>query len=208
MKLKKYLILTLLFPQIALAVEEELPHGIRSDVEIGFRYTNEILWAVGLLALGLLAWFLYQKWKKKDTSEPIIPEEEVHVRLRRELIDLAKMELAGAAEIKEFYFKLSEASRKSLELLGLGAVEQTFEEFKPLLAESHEFPTFMRDEILTVLERAEMVKFAKYVPNTTVCEDDLALCFRQLDRYDEVLKKAEEDVKEEVSLIEKNIKTG
>ncbi|MBF0273996.1 MAG: hypothetical protein HQK84_02060 [Nitrospinae bacterium] len=170
--------------------DDVLPHDIRADVEIGFRFWTELMVGIILLLLILLGYFLYKKKKAKEGGnlQPTVPSRPIEELLKEELNNLAQAQLDSDEKIKGFYFNLSEVSRKILELEGVGTVEQTFDEFKPHLSKTSVYPENINKQILFFLERSELIKFAKSKPEPSHIHDDLNLCFHQLELFEEKIK--------------------
>lgn len=122
-------------------------------------------WALGtlLLAVAAVAGLWWWKRRKERLAVPrVVPPHEVALTALDAL--LAEGLLAGGA-VELFYLRLSDIVRHYIEdQFSLRAPEQTTEEF---LAEMSRGPHIRRDHqtlLRDFLHRADMVKFAKFVP--------------------------------------------
>ena len=122
-------------------------------------------WAVGTLLLAVAAgaaWWWWKRRKEKLSAPRVVPPHEIALTALDAL--LSEGLLAGGA-VELFYLRLSDIVRHYIEdQFSLRAPEQTTEEF---LAEMSRGPHIRRDHqtlLRDFLFRADMVKFAKFVP--------------------------------------------
>lgn len=122
-------------------------------------------WAVGTLLLAVAAgaaWWWWKRRKEKLSVPRVVPPHEIALTALDAL--LSEGLLAGGA-VELFYLRLSDIVRHYIEdQFSLRAPEQTTEEF---LAEMSRGPHIRRDHqtlLRDFLYRADMVKFAKFVP--------------------------------------------
>ena len=122
-------------------------------------------WAVGALLLAAAAggaWWWWKRRKEKLSAPRVVPPHEVALTALDAL--LSEGLLAGGA-VEQFYLRLSDIVRHYIEnQFSLRAPEQTTEEF---LAAMSRGPHIRRDHqalLRDFLHRADMVKFAKFVP--------------------------------------------
>ena len=128
----------------------------------------------GLLALALLAglwwWMRHRRAPGVETST-LPPYEEVVVRLQR--LEAALPERAEA--VKPYWVELSDALRTYLaRSLGVPAQEQTTRELLLTLNADAHVPDDAHAAIADLLPRADLVKFAEFVPDRTAHEAALA----------------------------------
>ena len=122
-------------------------------------------WALGTLLLAVAAgaaWWWWKRRKQKLSAPRVVPPHEIALTALDAL--LSEGLLAGGA-VELFYLRLSDIVRHYIEdQFSLRAPEQTTEEF---LAEMSRGPHIRRDHqtlLRDFLYRADMVKFAKFVP--------------------------------------------
>ena len=122
-------------------------------------------WALGTLLLAVaagVAWWWWKRRKEKLSAPRVVPPHEIALTALDAL--LSEGLLAGGA-VELFYLRLSDIVRHYIEdQFSLRAPEQTTEEF---LAEMSRGPHIRRDHqtlLRDFLYRADMVKFAKFVP--------------------------------------------
>ncbi len=129
-------------------------------------WTDFIPWILGVLAvLGLLA-FLYWLAKRKSKARM----QSRMIEIPADQLALRKLELLGAKKltahgfIKEHYAELTFILREYLEKrFGIPALESTSEETIGYLKKG-EFPAPLMKPLQTLLEQADLAKFAKIIP--------------------------------------------
>ena len=142
---------------------------------------GEILpWLLIILIICALAYFafrLYKKYKKQKVDEEVIELlEPAHIIAFRELEKLKDENLCRQGEIKLYYTKLTEILRQYLEnRFGVNSLELTTDETLTMLLQSGFKKNKNYDRLKNILEVADMVKFAKYNPNTS----DNETCFSE-----------------------------
>lgn len=123
-------------------------------------------WLVAaLLVLLLLAgvwWWLRRRRRLPADTSSLPAHDEVLVRLGR--LDASRPDTPDA--VKPFYVELSDALRTYLaRSLGVPAHEVTTRELLGLLEGSEHVPSESRAALAEVLRRADLVKFAEFVPD-------------------------------------------
>jgi hypothetical protein len=104
-----------------------------------------------------------RRYRPKAISKPVPP----HVRALEALRRLRDRKLIEQGLIKEFYYELSNIMRHYIERrFGLTAPEQTTEEFLVAVSRDDQFDTRTRELLGSYLEHCDLVKFAKYAPET------------------------------------------
>jgi hypothetical protein len=117
---------------------------------------------VGITALGVILFLIFRKREKK--LPPPIPPEEIAYQ---ELEWLLAQGFTERDELKEFYFHLSRIVREYIERrFGLRAPERTTEEFLEDLRHSDLLGSSHKTLLVNFLEKADLVKFARYAPGT------------------------------------------
>lgn len=132
--------------------------------------TEMLPWILALIAAALIVWLLLKYFKKfrrvkKEVAEPVI-REPAHVIAFRDLEILRGEKLWQSGETKKYYTRLTEIARKYLEnRFGVFSMELTTSETLNALVRTG----FKKDEsynlIKSVLNEADLVKFAKYKPD-------------------------------------------
>ena len=116
-----------------------------------------------LLAVGL-AFLFYSLWKKRSAASSKVILSPLQIALQK-LDELTRSGLLESAQIRRFYFGLSELYREFIEKeLKLMACETTLEELRPQLKSSPELSAEDVHDALWLLELGDMAKFAKLEP--------------------------------------------
>lgn len=141
--------------------------GVKSVVKLALK--NPYLFAFLLLLLGAgggwLAWKRFPKARglKEKGGLSLSPFEEAS----RDFIELIDSDWIKKQLFKRYFSKMSEIFRRYLERrLHLLALESTTEELALRLREKGELELSFHDRIRTLLEFFDLVKFAKFVPNS------------------------------------------
>ena len=140
--------------------EEAQMKPIQDIMPTKSRWLKYLPWAAGIaglliIGLGLVWWTQRARKKNLLKTSQISP----HVRARKEMADLEARRLFEKGDIKGFYFRFSEIMRHYLEAIrGFPAAEFTTEEIA-----SHVDNDLDRT-LLTLLRKADLVKFADSVP--------------------------------------------
>ena len=119
--------------------------------------------ALGSLLLALAAWGFYLWWRRRGEVEwAATPPHEAAFRA---LDELRALDLADPAQIRRFYFGLSEALRGYVEgRFGLNATDLTTEEIRERLIEVAGLAPEPRGAFERFLQDTDQVKFAHYQP--------------------------------------------
>ena len=140
-----------------------------------FEIPNWLWWLLaGLVVIGL-GYYLFRRKKKKQEAAKKIPPYE---RALLELQQLDKSQLLENRQTKEYYSKLTEAVRRYLEdEINLRAMESTTSElinYLELKMDSGELKLSRKtiDELKTILQRADMAKFANSRPDIITAKGD------------------------------------
>ena len=137
---------------------------------------SRILWglAIGLLLLGMLYTYLFHKRKKELKARELPPFE----RAIEELKALENERLTKQEEFKAYYSRLTEVVRRYLEEEAkIDALESTSEELLSKLtlrkdAGSLDLDNNTLKSLRTVLQNADLVKFAKSLPEVHTATED------------------------------------
>ncbi|MCH8311393.1 MAG: hypothetical protein IID17_00235 [Nitrospinae bacterium] len=120
-----------------------------------------LLTAVLVIALGI---FLYLKRRRNELTESTLKPEHLSPQetALRELEILQAKGLLGKGLIREYYFQLSEIFRRYLGAqFKFPALDWTTEEIKTFLTRSSSLNTGNSEKIYFILERTDLVKYAK-----------------------------------------------
>lgn len=117
--------------------------------------------AVGLAALGFLAWRLFRKVRRAVQLRRMSPRE----RALFELAELMARDLVGHNRVKEFYFELTMIVRAYIERAhGIRAPEQTTEEFLAVVSTDSRFTREVVRRLREFMQAADLVKYAGAQP--------------------------------------------
>jgi len=138
-----------------------------------------------LLALpiaALVAWFLYRmrgKWRKAPPPPPPIPAWEV---ARSRLAALEARGLLRDGQFEEYLDEVCDALREYLGgRYGFYGLESTTRELLRLL--NSRAPDFSEEQdVRTILQRVDLVKFARRIPSEEECEDAMRLIRRIIEK--------------------------
>jgi hypothetical protein len=161
-------------------------------------------WILILLAVTVLAYFIikYLKAKKKIASGEISEDqvEAAHILAYRNLERLKSEKLWQRGEFKEYYSRLTEILRVYIDMrFSMSSMESTTRE---ILDEIGMFPVVEgepSDLLRQVLELADMVKFAKYIPDSSDCELNMeqAWSFISMTRKERIVPKDDNEADHE-----------
>jgi hypothetical protein len=128
-----------------------------------------------LIAVIIFAVYLLHKRKMKAIEIPKVPAEPPYDIAIRELTRLKEKDLPGKGKIKQYYIELSNIIRRYIEgRFNICAVEATTYELKKVF----KHPELSKEkslDALNFLTRADMVKFAKFIPAFHVPSGDYEL---------------------------------
>jgi len=144
---------------------------------------REILpWLLLALLLGLVSFFLtrYLKNRRKKKSEPVSiwekPEIPAHLAAISSLEDLKAKKLWEQGYIKQYYIELTAIVRQYIEKrFEVDALEMTTPE--TLVAMQPKLESSTWDQLKDLLESADLVKFAKFIPHENHHSDAMEISF-------------------------------
>lgn len=152
-----------------------LPPGTTEpkDIKPPFGLPRIIPWSYILFALlivGILIawWILYRRWKRQQPPKPLDEHylEPPHVAAFRELEALKAGRYKTGADMRQFYFRLSEIVREYLERrYFIRALEMTTREILETFGEL-ELVDGVAKEFKQLFEGLDLVKFANILPAT------------------------------------------
>lgn len=146
-------------------------------------------WILGLLLalllLALLAWWLWRRLRRRGVGAAIAPEEVLAPR-ERALRDLDRARAAGlleGGEVKTFYARSTEAVRRYLDALEREwGADRTTSELIPRL---RAVDLGVAARLARLLDRADLVKFARLRPSQGEALDDWAELRRWVESFPE-----------------------
>jgi hypothetical protein len=158
-------------------VKVDLQKGIK-DVKppqkIPLDWKVIILWILIILIILGVSYYLYRRYKRKKSNQPVIRREiklPPHVIALNSLNTLNEKKLWQNGKIKEYHSEITEIIRKYFsERFDLHALELTTSETMELLRTTKDTEV-IRDITEGFLNNADMVKFAKFSPLGSVNEE-------------------------------------
>jgi hypothetical protein len=118
-------------------------------------------WALALLAVAALSYWVWRRWRKRLLEPPPIPVIPPHVHAKQKLEEA----LALIGQPREFCITVSDIVRGYLEgRFEFRAPERTTEEFLVELQGTHLLTPDQKQSLGEFLQRCDLVKFARYEP--------------------------------------------
>ena len=158
-------------------------YDIKQPLEVSYSWLDwlrdNLLWVllgVGIVGLGVVAWYLLKKRKKKPAPEPVevAPDIPPHERALEKLYALRDQKLWQQGAVKPYHSALSDILRDFLERrYHIPAMEQTTDEIFAALAAT-DMPDGQKARLRQVLTLADLVKFAREQPLHTDNEQSMA----------------------------------
>ncbi|MBE0676347.1 MAG: hypothetical protein IH591_16955 [Bacteroidales bacterium] len=166
---------------------------------------GEILpWLLIIMAATIAAWFLFRYIKsRRKIGEEILPEdpqEAAHVLAYRSLEKLKSEKLWQKGLFKDYYSRLSGIVRTYIDMrFGMNSMESATSEIMMEIVEIESASGEASDALKQVLELADMVKFAKYMPDASDCELSMeqAWSFVSLTRKEKITEEIEGEADKE-----------
>ncbi|NOY89075.1 MAG: hypothetical protein GXO93_06770, partial [FCB group bacterium] len=146
---------------------------LKPQYEFKRNLTPYYIWGgVILLLLIVIAVFIWLKVKrKKEPKEPVDLRPAWEIAFEK-LVLLKQKELLSKEEYKLYYIELTEILRAYLEkMLEINVLDMTTEEFLATIKENH-LPHDFYERVESFLNHADLVKFAKYIPELKRAQDD------------------------------------
>jgi hypothetical protein len=162
-------------PEVIIKVKSLLPQDLKdlklNDIIPPLPYPRSyMIWIWGGAGAGILiilasGIYLYRKrFMRMDTIEIRLKAHEIAYNELKALVD---ENLIEKGKIKEFYLRLSAIVRRYIEnRFGLRAPEQTTEEFLKGLEKAQDFPDGYKPLLNNFLRHCDLVKFARFEPET------------------------------------------
>ncbi len=147
---------------------------IKGPLTIPFGIATLLPWLGGVAALAALGYWLYQRYRRRTRPEvvvPVVPRRPAHEIAHESLDALEASGLLKLGEIKTYHIRLSDIVRVyAQDRFGIDAMEMTTGEVLGGLRERGVGSGVVADFRL-VLDRCDLVKFAKFRPEATACHD-------------------------------------
>ena len=142
-----------------------VPHDIKAQIRYPVTVREVMPWVLGVLlaaALVVLTVYLYRKYGRKDAALSR-PKEPAHIVALRELDKYRGKEMWVPEKQKAFYSGITDALREYISSrYDIGAMEMTTSEIFTDMKNTDAPKELMKD-LRELFERADFVKFAKYV---------------------------------------------
>lgn len=159
---------------VELVAEQDI-RDIKGIIEVPFSLWDWILarkFLVGIvltiLILLIIGYFIYRKYsnKPKDIEEEqIVPKEDADIIANRKLNELESKKVWQAGNVKEYHSQLSFIIREYIEnRFEINALEQTTDEISMLLVSHPDINKAELQQLIQMLQLADMAKFAKQKP--------------------------------------------
>ncbi len=147
---------------------------VKAPITIPLDWKIILMWAVIALILLLVLYYFYRRYKRKKAS--LVPEKKIiklppEVTAVNALKVLEEEKLWQKGMIKEYHSRITEIIRRYFEeRFKLPAMEMTTSEAMEQLKTKKESES-IRDITYSFLSNADMVKFAKFTPMSSVNEE-------------------------------------
>ena len=138
---------------------------LKGPYEFKRSYLAYYIWGGIALVVLAIALYLWRRWRRKKTIEEPVDLRPAWEIAFEKLAVLREKKLVEEGKHKEFYLELTEIIREYLgRMYDLTALDMTTTEFLELLSELT-LPDGLFDRTAKFLHHADLVKFAKYVPD-------------------------------------------
>ena len=157
---------------------------IKGPLAIPFAVVTLLPWLAALLAAAAVAAWIYRRYRRRTRPEalvPAIPPRPAHEVAREALDALEATGLLERGEIKTYHIRLSDILRVYVEgRFGVDAMEMTTGEVLDGLLRTDADRGAVAD-VRRVLDRCDLVKFAKLRPAVPACRELFPLARRVVD---------------------------
>ena len=160
---------------------------IKGPLAIPFNMVTLLPWLAGLAGLALLsaaAHWLYRRYRRRqrpDVQVPVVPPRPAHEIALESLDALEASGLLELGEVKTYHIRVSDIMRVYAgDRFGVEAMEMITGEVLDGLRRVH-LPSSVIADFRQLLERCDLVKFAKFRPDAPVCRDLVPLGRRTVD---------------------------
>ena len=157
---------------------------IKGPLAIPFGMVTLLPWLAGLVVLAILGYWLYRRYRRRARPEvvvPTVPPRPAHELAYESLDALEASGLLELGEIKTYHIRVSDIVRVYAEgRFRIDAMEMTTSEVLTLLGHRGVSRSIVAD-FRQVLDRCDLVKFAKFRPEAAACRDLVPLGRRLVD---------------------------
>jgi hypothetical protein len=144
--------------------------AIKAPLNVPYTWREFLPYIIGgfwlIVVIAVAAYFMWREQKKKKpmTYERPKPKDPAHIWARKELKKLEEEKLWQGDNVKLYYSRLTDILRFYLEYrYGWYAMESTTEEIQDEI-ESYNLKQKAKENLLSILRSADLVKFAKMIP--------------------------------------------
>ncbi len=153
-------------------------YDIRSPIHVPVGFIEVFPYVVGGLVLlaiiGFLWWYLRRRKKNQPLFRAAKPEDPAHIIAFRELRDLKEEKLWQQSEFKTYYSRLTEIIRRYMERrYEIQAMEMTSYDILESWKKSAEHREDLTGKLRSLLDLADLVKFAKQKPVASENEENM-----------------------------------
>lgn len=157
---------------------------IKGPLAIPFRVVTLLPWLAGVVAVGAAAYWLYRRYRRRhrpDVQVPLVPPRPAHEIAHESLDALEASGLLELGEVKIYHIRVSDIIRVyAQDRFGVEAMEMTTGGVLDGLRRTGALSGVVAD-FRQLLDRCDLVKFAKFRPAVPVCRDLVPLGRRLVD---------------------------
>ena len=151
---------------------------IKGPLAIPFSAVTLLPWLAGLALLGAAVYWLYRRYRQRerpDVPVPVVPPRPAHEVAYESLDALEASRLLELGEVKTYHIRVSDIMRVYIEArFGVEAMEMTTGEVLDALRRMSATSGVVAD-VRRLLDRCDLVKFAKFRPEVPACTDLMPL---------------------------------
>ncbi|MBC8067553.1 MAG: hypothetical protein IAG13_04395 [Deltaproteobacteria bacterium] len=185
---------TLAVPAVAFTVDallanEAEPQRKPEDPPISIEYPNTLAETVAYsvlatLAAALLGWFALRRLLRRRKPAPMMPAIPPHRLALDALEELEHSSLLGDGRVQDYYVQLTEIGKGYLERrFGVDALDRTTDEIRrALLRDEARIAPLTASEVVAFLQRCDMVKFARQLPQEDAAHEELVFVRGSVER--------------------------
>ena len=157
-------------------------HPIKGQMKYPVTIEEILPWAALAVALAVLGYLIYRYIRRRKENRGLFgkpePQDPPHIVALRELDRIRGEQLWQNGEEKLFYTGVTDALREYIEArYGVGAMEKTTSEIMGDLSDKKIEPRYYK-ELDELFKTADLVKFAKYVPQAAENEEVIPMAVR------------------------------
>ena len=157
-------------------------HPIKGQMKYPVTIEEILPWAALAVALAVLGYLIYRYIRRRKENRGLFgkpePQDPPHIIALRELDRIRGEQLWQNGEEKLFYTGVTDALREYIEArFGVSAMEKTTSEIMGDLSDKKIEPRYYK-ELDELFKTADLVKFAKYVPQAAENEEVIPMAVR------------------------------